>query len=111
MLSTQIQWYSVGTDLRASDLWTRRTPNAGQEKASRQVSGIGIFALGGPNALGCAVSLRAKRMIHVLISEGELSRSIDVCPMVDVDDSNCPAGFVDLVDDAIGANSCRVKPG
>jgi len=40
---------------------------------------------------------------------GWSARSVDVCPMVDVDDSNCPAALIDLVDDAVGPDSRRVK--
>ena len=37
--------------------------------------------------------------------------SVDVCPMVDVDDSNRPAELVGPIDDAICPDSCRVKTG
>ena len=35
--------------------------------------------------------------------------SVDVCPVVDIDDSNCAAAFIDLVDDAVGPDPHRVK--
>ena len=44
-------------------------------------------------------------------ASGLLAGSVDVCSMVDVDDSDCSVCLVDLVDDAVGANSGRVKSG
>ena len=46
---------------------------------------------------------------HILSSLSDLSGSVDVCSMVDVDDPDRPVDFADLVDDAIGADSCGVK--
>ena len=56
-------------------------------------------------------SSRRHPTAHRITYECGLAGPVNVGPVVDVDDSNGPAAFIDLVDDAVGPDPCRVQPG